>query len=109
MQVSHGFLDTIMFVRLVVTVDRIPLLGLSGRCCRGTAVVEGRGINLSKKESDLLLFFTNTGCVLPTERILQTVWGSNSDPRTNVVDDYVGRSHRKTGVEGGRIANNVCE
>lgn len=109
MQLSHGFHGIIMFMRLVITVDRILLLVLPGRCCRGTAVAEGRGIDLSKKKRDLLWYFTNTGCVLPPERVLQTVWGSNSDPRTNVVDDYVGRSLRKTGVEGGRIANIVFE
>lgn len=64
----------------------------------------GTDIELSKKERDLLLLFlTNTGRVLSRERILNSVWGLNADPLTNVVDVYVGRLRRKIGVEGERI------
>lgn len=67
--------------------------------------VEGAEIELSKKERDLLLLFlTNAGRVLSRERILNSVWGLNADPLTNVVDVYVGRLRRKIGVEGERIA-----
>lgn len=67
-------------------------------------MVEGKEIELSKKERDLLLLFlTNTGRVLSRERILNAVWGLNADPLTNVVDVYVGRLRRKIGVEGERI------
>lgn len=66
--------------------------------------VNGHEIELSKKERDLLvLFMSNTGRVLSRERILNTVWGMNEDPLTNVVDVYVGRIRRKLGVEGARI------
>ena len=66
--------------------------------------VDGEEINLSKKERDLLLLFlTNTGRVLSRERILNSVWGVNEDPLTNVVDVYVGRLRRKIGPEGQRI------
>lgn len=66
--------------------------------------VEGIEIELSKKERDLLLLFlTNTGRVLSRERILNSVWGLNADPLTNVVDVYVGRLRRKIGSEGERI------
>ncbi len=66
--------------------------------------VDGKEIELSKKERDLLLLFlTNTGRVLSRERILNSVWGLNADPLTNVVDVYVGRLRRKIGIEGGRI------
>ncbi len=61
-------------------------------------------IDLSKKERDLLLLFlTNSGRVLSRERILNSVWGLNADPLTNVVDVYVGRLRRKIGTEGERI------
>lgn len=61
-------------------------------------------IDLSKKERDLLLLFlSNTGRALSRERILNTVWGLNADPLTNVVDVYVGRLRRKMGAEGERI------
>jgi DNA-binding response OmpR family regulator len=64
----------------------------------------GQELDLSKKERDLLvLFMTNQGRVLSRERILNTVWGVNADPLTNVVDVYVGRIRRKIGCEGERI------
>lgn len=67
-------------------------------------MVDGTEIDLSKKERDLLLLFlTNTGRVLSRERILNTVWGLNADPLTNVVDVYVGRLRRKIGIAGDRI------
>lgn len=67
-------------------------------------MVEGEEIELSKKERDLLLLFlTNTGRVLSRERILNSVWGINADPLTNVVDVYVSRLRRKIGREGERI------
>ncbi len=66
--------------------------------------VNGKEIELSKKERDLLLLFlTNAGRVLSRERILNAVWGLNADPLTNVVDVYVGRLRRKIGAEGERI------
>ena len=66
--------------------------------------VDGSEIELSKKERDLLLLFlTNTGRVLSRERILNSVWGLNADPLTNVVDVYVGRLRSKIGAEGARI------
>ena len=61
-------------------------------------------IELSKKERDLLiLFMSNVDRVLSRERILNTVWGANADPMTNIVDVYVGRVRRKIGKEGARI------
>lgn len=61
-------------------------------------------IELSKKERDLLmLFMSNPDRVLTRERILNSVWGVNEDPLTNIVDVYVGRIRRKIGPEGERI------
>ena len=66
--------------------------------------LDGVEIELSKKERDLLvLFMSNVGRVLSRERILNSVWGMNEDPLTNVVDVYVGRLRRKIGHEGERI------
>ena len=66
--------------------------------------VDGRIVDLSKKERDLLLLFlTNAGRVLSRERILNAVWGANADPLTNIVDVYVGRLRKKLGDEGNRI------
>jgi DNA-binding response OmpR family regulator len=67
-------------------------------------MIGGKEIELSKKERDLLvLFMSNFGRVLSRERILNSVWGLNADPLTNVVDVYVGRLRRKIGCEGDRI------
>ncbi|MCP3970378.1 MAG: response regulator transcription factor [Rhodobacteraceae bacterium] len=61
-------------------------------------------IELTKKERDLLvLFMSNVGRVLSRERILNSVWGMNKDPLTNVVDVYIGRIRRKIGHESERI------
>jgi DNA-binding response OmpR family regulator len=61
-------------------------------------------IELSNKERALLLLFmSNVGRVLSRERILNTVWGANADPMTNIVDVYVGRIRRKLGKEGARL------
>lgn len=69
-----------------------------------SVLVGDRQIDLSKKERDLLLLFlTNEGRVLSRERILNTVWGMNADPLTNVVDVYVGRLRRKIGDDGSQI------
>lgn len=69
-----------------------------------TVTVAGRPVQMSKKERDLLLLFlANPSRVLSRERILNAVWGVNSDPLTNVVDVYVGRLRKKLGPEGERI------
>ncbi len=58
--------------------------------------VSGEQVELSAKERDILvLFLSNPGRVLTRERILNAVWGMNSDPLTNVVDVYIGRLRRK--------------
>jgi DNA-binding response OmpR family regulator len=61
----------------------------------------GRAIELTPRERDLLnLFLSNAGRVLSRERILNTVWGINEDPQTNVVDVHVGRLRKKLGPCG---------
>ncbi len=68
--------------------------------------VEGRQIDLTDKERALLaLFLTNPNKVLARERILNSVWGADSDPLTNVVDVYVGRLRNKLGLSKNQIKN----
>ena len=51
---------------------------------------------LTRIEFDLLLYFAeNQGKVLSRERILNRVWGSQSDPLTNIVDVYISRLRQK--------------
>jgi len=69
-----------------------------------TVSVGDTEVELSKKERDLLvLFMSNVGRALSRERVLNSVWGTNEDPQTNIVDVYVARLRRKIGVEGSRI------
>ncbi|MCE8510969.1 response regulator transcription factor [Ruegeria pomeroyi] len=67
--------------------------------------VDGSEVELSTKERDLVLFLLrNMGVVLSRERILNAVWGSQSDPLTNIVDVYIGRVRKKFGRYGKCIA-----
>lgn len=53
-------------------------------------------LKLTKIEFDLLLYFAeNEDKVLSRERILNRVWGTQSDPLTNIVDVYISRLRQK--------------
>jgi DNA-binding response OmpR family regulator len=56
----------------------------------------GEQVRLSSTEFELLAYLlSNRGQVLSREQILRAVWGYDHDPRTNVVDVYVGYLRRK--------------
>jgi len=66
--------------------------------------VNDEEIELTAKERDLLLLLmANQGKVFARERILNTVWGSQEDPLTNVIDVYIGRLRKKLGDSGRHI------
>lgn len=66
--------------------------------------VDGTSVPLSATERDLaVLLLSNVGRALSRERILNTVWGTQADPLTNVVDVYIGRLRRKFAAYGSRI------
>lgn len=66
--------------------------------------VAGEPVSLSSKERELaVLLLKNVGRALSRERILNTVWGSQSDPMTNIVDVYIGRLRKKFGAQGEAI------
>lgn len=66
--------------------------------------VDNEEIELTAKERDLLLLLmANQGKVFARERILNTVWGSQEDPLTNVIDVYIGRLRKKLGPCGKHI------
>lgn len=66
--------------------------------------VAGQAIALSTKERELaILLIKNVGRALSRERILNSVWGTQSDPMTNIVDVYIGRLRKKFGTEGANI------
>ena len=50
-----------------------------------------------------MLFLRRRGQVLSRERILNSVWGSQSVPLTNLVDVLVARLRRKLGPRGASI------
>lgn len=66
----------------------------------------GNEVELTEKERDLLaLFLSNPNRVLSRERILNSVWGVDTDPLTNVVDVFVGRLRRKFGFDRHELKN----
>src|SRR6202034_2923237 len=61
----------------------------------------GEPVRLSSTEFDLLVhLIRNRGRVLTREQILSTVWGYEHDPRTNIVDVYIGYLRRKLATPG---------
>ncbi|GLS27682.1 response regulator transcription factor [Marinibactrum halimedae] len=68
--------------------------------------VDGTAVELSDKEREILsMFMINEGKVLARERILNSVWGANSDPLTNVIDVYVGRLRKKLKLSKQELKN----
>ena len=64
------------------------------------AHVDGRSVELTAREFALAeMFFRHRGQVLSREQILDRVWGYDHDPRSNIVDVYVGYLRRKLGKE----------
>ncbi|HXV33657.1 MAG TPA: response regulator transcription factor [Gaiellaceae bacterium] len=60
--------------------------------------VGGDGADLSAREFALAeMFFRHPGQVLSREQLLSHVWGYDFDPRSNVVDVYVGYLRKKLG------------
>ena len=67
-------------------------------------VVDGSIVDLSAREFALAeVFFRHPGQVLSREQLLSQVWGYDFDPRSNIVDVYVGYLRRKLGKD--RIAS----
>jgi DNA-binding response OmpR family regulator len=65
-----------------------------------TVSVEGRHVDLSSRQFELLeVFLRSGGAVLTREQLLEQVWGLAFDPGTNVVDVYVGYLRRKIGPD----------
>ncbi|HUZ89359.1 MAG TPA: response regulator transcription factor [Candidatus Acidoferrales bacterium] len=68
----------------------------------------GREVVLTDQEFRLLeLLMRHPGVVLTRDRILEHVWGYESDPRSNVVDIYVHYLRRKLGREGSSLIRTI--
>lgn len=66
--------------------------------------VEGCEVELTARERDLLrALLASPGAALSRERLLNAVWGHQSDPMTNTVDVHVARLRRKLGASGDLI------
>ena len=69
--------------------------------------LRSRSVTIGETEVDLTarefalaeLFFSNPGQVLSREQLLSHVWGYDYDPRSNVVDVYVGYLRKKLGAD----------
>lgn len=65
-----------------------------------TVSVAGRDVPLTAREFALAeVLFRRPGQVLSREQLLSHVWGYDHDPRSNVVDVYVGYLRRKLGKD----------
>ena len=80
-------------------------------CLRGGGVVFDRAslrvtvdneeVHMTSKELAILeLLMSNPGRLFSRERILNTVWGLNVDPMSNVVDVYIGRLRKLIDRDG---------
>ncbi len=70
------------------------------------ATVDGQAVDLSDKEREMLLMFMlNSQKVLARERILNSIWGADSDPLTNVIDVYIGRLRKKLNLTKDELKN----
>ena len=62
--------------------------------------IDGASADLSAREFALAeMFFRHPGQVLSREQLLSHVWGYDFDPRSNVVDVYVGYLRKKLGKQ----------
>ena len=65
-----------------------------------TAIRGGRRIKLLPREFQVLEYLVrNAGHVVPRAMLLEKVWDLHFDPKTNVIDVYVGRVRRKVDNE----------
>jgi DNA-binding response OmpR family regulator len=72
------------------------------------ATVNGREVALSAREFALLAYLMrHPGQVLSRQQILNGVWGYTFDPRSNLVDVYIGYLRRKLGSDGEQMIETV--
>lgn len=68
------------------------------------AMVDGKEIQLSAKEFELLLLFTrNPEKVFTRNQLLNTIWGYQADVFTRTVDAHISSLRKKMGEKGKRI------
>lgn len=86
--------------RYYKTQSRISVAGMEIDTLSRTVKKNGRLVELTAKEYDLLLvFLRNRNIALYRERIYEEVWGGEYDPDSRTVDIHVQRLKRKMGLE----------
>ena len=100
------FEELLARVRVRLRGDRVPeetvlRVGSASLDLRTRRIeVGGTSADLSAREFALAeMFFRHPGQVLSREQLLSQVWGYDFDPRSNVVDVYVGYLRKKLGKE----------
>jgi DNA-binding response OmpR family regulator len=84
--------------------DRLEAGGLTLDLLAREVHSDGTEIALSAREFALLAYLMrHPGQVLSREQILNGVWGYTFDPRSNLVDVYIGYVRRKLGPGGAAI------
>lgn len=80
--------------------DRIKLAGLDIDIASRMVKKDGKEIELTVKELDLLLLFLrNRNIALFRDRIYEEVWGGEYDPESRTVDVHIQRLKKKAGLE----------
>ncbi|MCR5678490.1 MAG: response regulator transcription factor [Agathobacter sp.] len=85
-------------------VKKLDLDGLSVNMEKHEVSIDGKTIELTHKEYELLsLFIMNRGIVLTREIIMDEVWGTDYEGETRTIDMHVKTLRRKLGEYGSRI------
>ena len=81
-----------------VSASLLRVGGISIDVVRREVTADGRSVNLSAREFSLLqAFVSHPGQTLSRQELLSMAWEMDFDPRTNLVDVYVGYLRRKLG------------
>ncbi|MEU0845848.1 response regulator transcription factor [Streptomyces sp. NPDC005962] len=82
-------------------VDRVRVGGLTLEPATREAFVDGRPVNLTRREFELLEILARTaGVVLTRDQLMDRVWGYDFQVRTDVVDTFVSYLRRKLEAGG---------
>lgn len=75
---------------------------------RRLASIDGKPIDLTAKEFDLLAFLvSNAGRVVPRDEILTAVWGSQHPADSNVIEVFVCHLRNKIGDRDNRVIQTI--
>ncbi len=61
--------------------------------------INGEVIKLTNKEYELAVYlFRNTGCLIPRDDLMESIWGTTADLNTRTVDTHISRIRSKLGI-----------